>query len=173
MRSDRRRLRIAAVPIALAMLGCGAADDDVRHAHPPAALSDQEDAVCGMLVREQSAPRGQVVHRDGSRFFFCSIGDLLVHLSAPSPHGRADDVFVEVMDPSEDPGRAHTGEHAWLPVDEAVYVVGIDRPGIMGAPVLTYATRQAAEQVASKYPGARVLDAAALREWWKASQRGH
>ena len=26
---------------------------------------------CGMVVREQPAPRGQVIHRDGTRVFLC------------------------------------------------------------------------------------------------------
>jgi len=83
----------------LALVSCGATNEgDIEVSHEAVALDDQEDEVCGMLVREQSAPRSQVVHRDGSRFFFCSLSDLLVHLDAPSPHGRADVTFVEVLD---------------------------------------------------------------------------
>ena len=61
-----RRGWFTAVLILLALLGGGRADDGDTQAHQAVALADQEDEVCGMLVREQSAPRGQVVHRDGS-----------------------------------------------------------------------------------------------------------
>lgn len=164
------RLAWASLPLmALTLLGCGPSGDEVAEAHhQPVALADQEDEVCGMLVREQSAPRAQVVHRDGSRFFFCSLGDMLVHLGAPSPHGRSQAVFVEVMDPDQDPMASHLGAHPWQPAESAVYVVGIERQGIMGEPVLAYADRAAAERASRGHAGARVLDLPGLREWWKA-----
>jgi len=155
--------------LVLTLVGCGEGGEIAARAdHQPVALTDQEDEVCGMLVREQSAPRSQVIHRDGTRFFFCSLGDMLVHLGAPSPHGRSEAVFVEVMDPGEDPMQTHTGEHPWVPAAEAVYVVGIARHGIMGEPVLVYADRPAAERVAGRSTGAQILDLAGLRDWWRA-----
>ena len=167
-----RHGRWALVLVVLSLLGCGrAGDTSAEHAHEPVALEDHEDEVCGMLVREQSAPRGQVTHSDGSRFFFCSIGDLFVHLGAPSPHGRVAAVFVEVMSAEEDPGERHLGVHPWVPAEDAIYVVGIDRPGIMGAPVLTYADRSDAERVIASHAGAQILDLAGLRKWWTASTR--
>lgn len=160
---------ISPVLIVLAFSGgCEPSND-----HAPAqvyktiALGDQEGAVCGMLVREQSAPRGQVVHRDGTRFFFCSLGDMLVHLSAPSPHGRSEAIFVEVMQPEEDPMQSHTEEHPWVPADDATYVVGIERQRIMGKPVLAYANRNEAERAMLGHNGARMLDLDGLRKWWK------
>lgn len=154
-------------------IGCGPDDGEGgRQAAQPIALDDQEDAVCGMLVREQSAPRAQVVHRDGERAYFCSIGDLLVHLSAPSPHGAATDVFVEVLSPEEDPLEAHVGEHPWRRADQVTYVVGVDRPGIMGAPVLAYLDAETARLVASRHPGAEVVDLTTLVRWWNGLQGG-
>ena len=147
--------------------GCGAVEDPAAAAsQEPAEISDQEDAVCGMIVREQSAPRGQLTHGDGSRLFFCSIGDLLVYQSTPSRHGRTEAVFVEAMRPDQDPGESHTGVHAWVRAEDAFFVVGIERSGIMGEPVLSYATRADAQSVVERHAGARILDAAGLREWW-------
>jgi nitrous oxide reductase accessory protein NosL len=103
---------IAASVAGRSLIGCDASNGDLeKHVRQAAPLLDQEDAVCGMLVREQSAPRGQVVHRDGTRFFFCSLGDMLVHIGAPFPHGRPQAIFVEVLKPEEDPMQSHTGEH--------------------------------------------------------------
>jgi thiamine biosynthesis lipoprotein len=132
-------------------------------------IADHEGAVCGMLVRGQSAPRAQVIHRDGEHSFLCSIGDLLAYLEVPSPHGAAERVFVEVMDPTEDPLESHTAPHPWIPAEDAVYLVGILRRGIMGPPVLVYRSRAEAEQVAAA-SSARLLDFDGLREWWR--QRG-
>ena len=163
-----RRMGLSAcLMVAVATIGCGAAteSDEVRD-HQAARLEDQEGEVCGMLVRENSAPRSQVVHRDGSQLFFCSIGDMLVHLSAPSPHGRTEAIFVEVMEPGEDPMQPHTGVHPWVLAEQATFVVGIERRGIMGDPVLSYATADEAERAMQGYPDAQLLDMTGLREWW-------
>lgn len=165
----RGRLGIAgglALAASLAM-GCTPEDaSDRAGAFEPVEIADQEDAVCGMLVRDQSAPRAQVIHRDGERSFLCSIGDLLVYLEAPSPHGAPSKVLVESMDPSEDPSQSHTGPHPWILAEDGVYVVGIERRGIMGAPVLVYRSREAARQV-TEGTTARVLDFEELQHWWK------
>ena len=168
------RTRIAVTLAAVLLLGCG--DDerlDAAEAGRPVALTDQEDAVCGMLVRDQSAPRGQLVHRDGTRSFFCSIADLLIYLDTPSPHGRTHAVFVEVMEPDEDPRATHLGEHPWQRFEETVFVVGVARMGIMGPPVLAYADRADADPIAARHPGARILDAEELRTWWRTRSQGH
>ena len=172
----RPRTRIAALllalgPIAIATAGCGRDDGpDEAHAHAAAPIGDNEDAVCGMIVREQSAPRAQALHRDGERLFFCSLGDWLVHLAAPSPHGNVVATFVEVMAEHEDPLETHTDPHPWHEAEAASYVVGVERRGIMGEPVLAYADRATAERVAARHAGARVLDLAALRSWWRARE---
>jgi len=152
---------------------CGSGGDEGTDgaAVRPAPLADQAGAVCGMLVREQPAPRAQVVHGDGARAFLCSIGDLLVHLDAPSPHGREEAVFVEVLDPAEAPGAIGDAPRPWLRAVEAAYVVGVERTGIMGEPVLVYADMATAREVASRHPGARALDLEALTAWWSERHR--
>ena len=158
---------IAATAVAAALsTSCGRSDQaETGVSREPVAIDDQAGAVCGMLVRDQSAPRGQVIHRDGERSFLCSIGDLLAYLEVPSPRGRPLEVLVEVMEPDEDPLEAHTGSHPWLPAADAVYVVGIPRRGIMGAPVLVYRDVAAAEQVTAG-TSARVLGFDELKSWW-------
>lgn len=148
-------------------LGCSGGEERVAEARAegPVAIDDQEGAVCGMLLRDQAAPRAQLVHRDGERAFVCSLGDLLAYLAAPSPHGRAELVLVEVLSPGEDPTRVDTGPHEWLVADQAWYVVGFPRKGIMGPPVLAYGDRDTAERVAATAE-ARVLDFEGLRAWY-------
>ena len=99
----------------------------------------------------------------------CSIGDLLAYLAAPSPHGTATAVMVEVMDPGEDPLGIHTGPHPWIRAEKAVYVVGIPRRGIMGAPVLVYGSVEDAAEVVRGTDG-EILDLERLKAWWSALQ---
>jgi copper chaperone NosL len=167
---NRRRLACALAGALAFATACGRDDSAPKQVDlAPVAITDQEGAVCGMLIREQSAPRAQVVHRDGERAFVCSIGDLLAYLDAPSPHGAPAGVLVEVMQPEQRPADSHTGAHPWIAVEDAVYVVGIERTQIMGAPVLVYRDRAAAEQVATG-EAAKILSWAELSPWWKSQQ---
>jgi copper chaperone NosL len=134
-------------------------------------ISSQECAVCGMLVRDQPAPRGVARHRDGTEAFACSVGDLLVYLGAPSPHGRASEVLVEIMEPGVDPALRETHAHAWVSADAAWYVLGVERGGIMGPPVLAYAEHADADAAARGHEEARVVDFAELEAWWRDRQR--
>lgn len=112
-----------------------------------------ECASCGMIAAEQPAPRGQLVHHDGTREFFCSIADLLTYLQAPSPHGSVISTYVEAMDPNADPRQLTFDARPWIDATKASYVVGIHRERIMGKPVLSYANRADAEAIAKKYGG--------------------
>lgn len=111
-----------------------------------------ECAACGMVVIEQSAARAQAVHRDGTRQFFCSIGDMLTYLDAPSPHGPIVSTFVETMNPSDDPSALSLLPHPWKAADQATYVTGIKKR-VMGKPIMVYATEAEARAVAETYGG--------------------
>jgi len=166
-RTSARRLAVRALVLALLVAACGNQDERVRPAErAPQAIGDHECAVCGMLVRDQPAPRGQVVHRDGSPAFACSLGDLLVYLSAPSPHGHAETVWVEVIAPEVGAGERSLHDHPWRLAEDAWFVVGIERPGIMGAPVLAFAERTEADSAARADSDARVVDWQGLEAWW-------
>ncbi len=118
-----------------------------------APIGDDECATCAMVVREQPSPRAQIVRRDGTRQMFCSIGDMLQGLQAPSPHGGAVGIFVEVLDPAKDPTKTSVEPRPWVAAESASYVVGVPRQGVMGPPVLAYAARAQAEAVAKQRSG--------------------
>lgn len=165
-------MRGLVIGVALTIAACAAeAPEDAALRSEPLPIGDHEGAVCGMVVRDQSAPRAQVVHRDGERAFLCSIGDLLAYLRVPSPHGAAEAVLVEVMEPSEDPLEIHLAPHPWIPASEAVFVVGIARRSIMGEPVLVYRTEEDAAQVLTGQ-NARILRFAELERWWLGVEEG-
>lgn len=145
---------VAAVMLWLA--ACGGNEgtrDGVAAAEAVAIEQHHECAACGMIVAEQSAPRAQLVHRDGTRQFFCSLGDLRAYLGAPSAHGAVVAVHVELLDPAADPRAFSVEARPWSPAADASFVVGIDKPRVMGAPVMAYATPDAARAVAARYGG--------------------
>ncbi len=170
MSMARSRRFCAHALTAAALGGALASGCSTKEATPEAAaavvaapIGDATCATCGMVVRQQPAPRGQLEHRDGTRLYFCSLSDLAQYLAAPSPRGKPVAVFVETLDPQVAPAVTSDEARPWTTTDRAAFVLGPDRAGIMGQPVLAYSTRAEAEEVARAH-GGRVLD-------WPAVQR--
>lgn len=110
-------------------------------------------AACGMVVREQPAPRGQVVYRNGTRSFLCSIDDLVHFLAVPSPNGKPLTIYAEVMPDGYESDKRSTAWQSWDDANELFFVTDIERAAVMGKPALTFHTRGAAEKSAEKLTG--------------------
>jgi len=120
-------------------------------------------SACGMVVREQPSPRGQVVYRDGSREFLCAIDDLVRFLEVPSPKGKPVKIYAEVMPDDHDLADMDTKGQPWVEADKLFFITGIERGGVMGAPALSYKTQEAAQKAARKYNG-KVVTLEQLRQ---------
>lgn len=119
----------------------------------PLPLAGTECAACGMTVAEQPAPRGQVVHRDGTHAFFCSVADMVTYLESPSPHGAALGTFVEVLPLGTDPAETDMSQYPWTDAAQASFVVGeFERP-VMGRPILTFEVESDAQEAAARLDG--------------------
>lgn len=140
---------------ALLMLTAACDEEASAEAEAPNAVSYDDRAcdACGMIVRDQPAPRGQLVHRDGTRAFFCAISDLAAYVGAPSPHGDPSVIYVEVMEPDTAPDDLSTDERAWSDVQDAAFVVGDFPRPVMGRPVLTFADDEIGEAAAERLGG--------------------
>jgi len=151
---------LAATLLALTTLAvapaCESKDEAAKRAAPAVAtaIGIAECAACGMVVREQPAPRAQLIHRDGTREHLCSIDDLVQYLQAPSRHGRATSIWVEALEVDFNPAAADIKERPWIPAEGATYVVGVQREHVMGNAVLPYDTRERAQAAATKHGGA-------------------
>ncbi|MCP4498830.1 MAG: hypothetical protein GY822_02550 [Deltaproteobacteria bacterium] len=119
----------------------------------PEDLRGKECAACGMVVAEQPAPRGQLVRRDGTREFFCSVGDMHVHLNIPSPHGKPALIWVETLPSSMKLDDRELQEQPWKNVNDVVFITGVKRKGIMGKPVLVQETQAEALTMAKRLGG--------------------
>ncbi len=119
----------------------------------PMDMTDAECAVCGMIVGEQPAPRGQVVYRDGSHLHTCSIADLRALVQAPSSRGTPTGVYVEGLEASFDPTSMDLAPRPWIAVEDAWFVFGATRNMVMGLPVLTYAEEAAATEATTALSG--------------------
>jgi copper chaperone NosL len=135
----------------LALSACGSNDaTEAAVDRASAPIADHECDACGMILREQPAPRAELVHRDGERAFFCSIADLITYLAAPSPHGHPIAIYVEVMPDDATPENMSTDVMPLRLVEEVNFVYGDMHRPVMGEPVLTFATRAAAARAAER-----------------------
>lgn len=142
--------------LALPLLGaCRSSQEPAQRvvSSEPLEIGVAECATCGMVVREQPAPRAQLIHRDGTRAYFCSLGDLIQYIQAPSPHGKPIQVYGEVLSPSSSVTERSLAAHPWAAVAGLTYVVGVERPGVMGTPVLSYGDRSDAVRIAGEVGG--------------------
>ena len=129
----------------------------------PAPFGYAECEVCGMTVSAQPAPRGQLIYRDGTHPYFCSLGELRAALQARSPHGEPLAIYVETLPRDVDPDTLDTAPLPWVRAEQAWYVFGASRPQIMGLPGLSFASeadaRAAAERLGLQaVPWSTVLD---------------
>lgn len=145
-------LTVSALGLGAMIAGCAGAGAEVVVDRTPHAIDDHECASCGMIVREQPSPRGQAVHRDGERVFFCSLADLVAYQAAPSPHGRLVATWVEALPVELDPAAHDARPQPWIEASEATFVLGVERT-VMGTPALTYASEADARAVAERVGG--------------------
>jgi nitrous oxide reductase accessory protein NosL len=135
------------------MAACGGGPAAADVVVEPAALEAAECDVCGMIVTEQPAPRGQALHRHGERAWFCSIGDMRAYMQAPNPRGEPVGAWVELMPASIEPASTDATARPWTTAADAHYVVGIERPLVMGRPALPLGSAADAQAVAERIGG--------------------
>lgn len=147
-------MRVLLLSALLVLLGCGrGSSSDGPTTIAAADPGGAECAVCGMVVREQPSPRGQVVHRDGEHAFLCSLSDLRAYVQTPGPRGEPIATFVEALPVGSDLRKMDTAAQPWMPAGEAHYVVGFDRPGVMGKPIGSFSSEEGAALAASALTG--------------------
>jgi|GEM_PF-1003175 len=129
--------------------GCGTAEPSAPIVVAPVDPGPVECAVCGMTVRDQPSPRGQVLHRNGEHKHFCALGDLRAYLQTPTPLGTPTAVWVEDLGPDFELLAFDVAPRPYIAADDATYVVGSARPRIMGLPILSFSDPDVANRHAS------------------------
>ena len=120
--------------LGLLLAGCDASRDDATALGPVPIASGDECHVCGMLIEEMPGPKGEAV-LPGAVRKFCSTAEL----------------FGWWLQPENRQGQARLYD-----ATRAYYVVGIQRPGGMGATLASFADEEAATRLAAE-EGGRVL----------------
>lgn len=131
----------------LALLLLAACDDTPAAPPPPARMT--QDAIghyCGMALLDHAGPKGQI-HIAGRvlPYWFTSVRDTKVFTLLPEEPKAV--VAIYVTDMAGGPG-------AWIEAGRAVYVIGSDQMGGMGAPeAVPFGERAPAERFAERHGG--------------------
>ncbi len=138
--------------LGLLLAGCDASRDDATALGPVPIASGDECHVCGMLIEEMPGPKGEAV-LPGAVRKFCSTAELFGWWL--QPENRQGQARLYVHDMSQADWR-HPDDARLIDATRAYYVVGIQRPGGMGATLASFADEEAATRLAAE-EGGRVL----------------
>ena len=146
------RLIIACFLASVLVAGCD--EPEVAVVPEPIALTREAAGhFCQMTVLDHPGPKAQA-HLVGYEFplWFSQVRDALAFDRMPEQTAAISVIYVHDMGAAASWDRP--GDDNWIPLRSAVFVVGSDRRGGMGAPELVpFADRNAAEAFAGRYGG--------------------
>ncbi|MOA14589.1 NosL [compost metagenome] len=146
------RLGLAAGLFGLLLGGCDDTGQQTANLAPVPFQSGDECHVCGMVIGDFAGPKGEAV-APGSVRKFCSTAELLGWWLQPENQHDGARLYVHDMARSD---WNHPDDRHLIDATSAYYVVGVQRPGAMGATLASFAERADADRMANA-EGGRVL----------------
>jgi len=138
----------------IALLALAACREEARIIPEPIRLTQEAlSHFCQMNIAEHGGPKGQI-HLDGfpQPLFFAQVRDLVVYLKSPERDAEITAVYVSDMGAA--PSWDSPGNDNWIPADTAIFVVGANVAGGMGAPeIVPFADAPAAQGFVATYGG--------------------
>lgn len=138
--------------LALSLLGLAACKEEVANRPEPVELTAEAVGYyCQMELLEHVGPKGQI-HLDGmpAPVFFSQVKDTVAYLHMPEQSHAVRATYVQDMAGAANWARPG----AWIPVEGAIYVIGSDRLGGMGAPeFVPFSDHDAARAFAARHGG--------------------
>ncbi|OBY93494.1 NosL protein [Pseudomonas sp. AU11447] len=146
------RLGFTAGILALLLGGCDDAAQPNANLAPVPFQNGEECHVCGMVISDFAGPKGEAV-APGAVHKFCSTAELLGWWLQPENQHSGARLYVHDMARSD---WNHPDDRHLVDATSAFYVVGVKRPGAMGATLASFADRADADRMATA-EGGRVL----------------
>lgn len=143
--------RLLPLLLALLLVGCEEAARTQAPLPPVAIAEGDECHLCGMIIQEQPGPKGQLYLRGTEApLKFCSTRDMFAFLLQPEHRHRIAQAYVHDVAAGS---WAVPGADAFVPAQEAWYVVGHGRQGGMGHTLASFRQRADAESFSARYGG--------------------
>jgi copper chaperone NosL len=147
------RTRLAVMMVAALVLNaCGESGHEATAPAPGELTREAIGYYCNMIVVDHHGPKGQVFIRGRDQpIWFASVRDTIAFTFLPEEPKNIAAIYVSDM------GRASWDRPepgTWIDAHRALYVVGSDKVGGMGAPeAVPFAEQSAAEAFASRHGG--------------------
>ena len=145
-------MALLATALAFALAACSDKEQTTQTLEPVAFHASDECHVCGMIIADFPGPKGEAVAGNGVKKF-CSTAELLGWWLQPENRHDGQRLYVHDMARSD---WNHPDDRHLIDATSAYYVVGIQRPGAMGATLASFGNQADAERLA-KAEGGRVL----------------
>ncbi|WP_310620580.1 nitrous oxide reductase accessory protein NosL [Flexibacterium corallicola] len=148
---------VTLLSLGLLLVACGGESDTASKLPDPVPMT--EDAVsfyCQMNVLEHPGPKAQI-HIEGmlAPMFFAQVRDAVAFLKSEE---RPGDVLVTyVSDMSKADSWEEPGIENWISADEAMFVVGSNQSGGMGAPEVVPFSSKASATAFAQMNGGEVV----------------
>lgn len=140
--------------LSIAVISLSACREEVAALPDPIPLSaDAAGYYCQMNLLEHEGPKAQI-HLDGlpAPIFFSQVRDAIAYQRMPEQSHAI--VAVYVQDMARAASWADPGADNWMNIDDAIFVLGGDVIGGMGAPeIVPFSERSAAEAFVSDHGG--------------------
>ena len=158
-----RLVRLLSVFCLWALAGCSEQQETAR----PSPVELTRDAVghfCGMTVVDHPGPKGQAfVAGQDAPLWFSSVRDTVAFILLPEESNDLLAIYVNDMAQARDWAAPPP---AWIPADEAVYVIASARRGGMGAlEAVPFSSEAAARDFIGEYGGCAVSLKAIPRDY--------
>lgn len=140
------------IPVALLIL-LAACRNEVETPQPVAMTAEAVGHYCQMNVLEHPGPKAQVHLKDMPYpLFFSQVRDAIAYQRMPEQDGEITAIYVSDM--AKAPSWAEPGTENWVPLDQAVFVIGSDQTGGMGASeTVPFSDKAAADAFAAEHGG--------------------
>ncbi|WP_300515221.1 nitrous oxide reductase accessory protein NosL [Aliiroseovarius sp.] len=140
--------------VLVSVLLLAACKDDVVNLPDPVELTEEAlGYYCQMALVEHDGPKGQA-HLDGmpAPIFFSQVRDVIAYLHMPEQSHAVQVSYVQDMT-----GATWDAPGAWMPTREALYVVGSDAVGGMGAAEFVPFSDKLAAEAFVRERGGRIM----------------
>lgn len=144
---------ILTLGVIAALAACGETQDNADLPSPQEPTPEAVGHYCGMIVVDHAGPKGQIFLEDEPEpIWFSSVRDTLAFTMLPEEPKTVVAIYVNDMAKARNWDQPEPA--TWVDATQAVFVVGSDARGGMGArETVPFSTREAAEGFRSAHGG--------------------
>jgi copper chaperone NosL len=135
------------IVIAFLLIGCS--KEDSAKTFPITLTKDHACKICGMISAEYPGPKAQIQYKKGESETFCGTPHMFMATLHPERPRNISAIYVHDM------GQADWDhpKNEWIDAKEAYYVLGGDKKGPMGDPLVPFSALEGAESYVKEHGG--------------------